>query len=630
MRVIGTAGHVDHGKSTLIQALTGTHPDRLKEEREREMTIDLGFAWWNLPGGEEVGVVDVPGHRDFISNMLSGIGGIDAVLLVVAADEGVMPQTREHLAILDLLRIDSGVIAITKVDLIEDPSWVDLVKQDIHAVLSGTSLENAMLVPVSSNTKQGLDELQNVLEKVLEGTPARPDRGRPRLAVDRIFTMTGFGPVATGTLLDGRFRVGDEVEIFPTADRARIRGLQSHKRKLQQAVPGSRTAMNISGVESHAIQRGYVLTHPGAYRPTRRFDAHVSILPEASKPLKHNTEMKMYIAASETIARIRVLGEKVIDPGDQGWIQLELREPVIAVKGDRYILRQPSPGETIGGGQVVDPHPAGRHKRFSAGTIQRLETLIGGTSGEILIEAASLFLAAPLSELVAASHLDPNIAQQTAQSLIEDGDLIVIDSGSVELTDSTLVADHQKWDAVKQSLLQEIAEFHQTHPLRLGMPRQELKSRLEISSSIYKALIENMSVENSLRESGPLISLTSHNVALDPDQQASADALLAKFSASPFSPPSIKECISQVGEPLYMALVNIGELSPVSSDVVFRRSDFDKMTQDVKTFITTHGSISVSQARDHFKTTRRYVLALLEFLDSKGITKREGDARVQK
>ncbi|MRR52612.1 MAG: selenocysteine-specific translation elongation factor, partial [Rhodocyclaceae bacterium] len=291
MHVIGTAGHVDHGKSTLVAALTGTHPDRLKEEQEREMTIDLGFAWLTLPDGEPVGIVDVPGHRDFIENMLAGVGGIDAALFVIAADEGVMPQTREHLAILDLLQVQNGVVALTKVDLAPDADWLDLVEEDVRQALRGTVLEQAPIVRVSARAHSGLDELRQALADCLAHTQPRPDLGRPRLPIDRVFSIAGFGTVVTGTLQDGRFKVGDEIEVLPAGKRGRIRGLQTHKQKEDVAVPGSRTAVNISGVDLDEVQRGDVMAHTGKYRPTQRIDVYFRLLKDAAGPLAHSAEV---------------------------------------------------------------------------------------------------------------------------------------------------------------------------------------------------------------------------------------------------------------------------------------------------------------------------------------------------
>src|SRR5215216_2389696 len=406
MRVIGTAGHVDHGKSTLIAALTGTHPDRLKEEQAREMTIELGFGWLTLPNGEEMGIVDVPGHRDFIENMLSGIGGIDAALLVIAADEGVMPQTREHLAILDLLEIPAGIIVLTKTDLAPDPAWLNLVEADIQSAVHGTVMSEAPILRVSAKTQAGLDALVSSLESILQQKPARLDLNRPRLPIDRVFSMSGFGTVVTGTLLDGHLTLGDEVEILPTGQKGRVRGLQTHKKKEETAVPGSRTAVNISGVETESIRRGEVVIHPHQYQATRRVDAHLRLLKDISTAIKHNSEVKLFVGASETIATLRLLGTEELGPGEKGWIQLELRDPIVAVRGDHYILRRPSPSETLGGGAIIDHQPKGRHKRFDSDVLKSLESLSQGTPAEILWEAALATNAAPIKEIIARSRLE--------------------------------------------------------------------------------------------------------------------------------------------------------------------------------------------------------------------------------
>ncbi|MBI3738073.1 MAG: selenocysteine-specific translation elongation factor, partial [Chloroflexi bacterium] len=333
MRVIGTAGHVDHGKSTLIAALTGTHPDRLKEEQAREMTIELGFGWLTLPDGEEIGIVDVPGHRDFIENMLAGVGGIDAALLVIAADEGVMPQTKEHLAILDLLEIPTGLIVLTKTDLINDNDWLNMIEADVQTAVQHTILQDAPIVRVSARTRSCLAQLTATLANILRDKPARLDLGRPRLPIDRVFAMEGFGTVVTGTLTDGHLALGDAVEILPSGLRGRVRGLQTHKKKEESAFPGSRTAVNISGIAAEQIQRGEVLTRPGQYHATRRADARFRLLKDATSPLKHSSEVKVFVGTSETIATVRLLGTEELSPGEEGWIQLELRGPIVAVRG---------------------------------------------------------------------------------------------------------------------------------------------------------------------------------------------------------------------------------------------------------------------------------------------------------
>ncbi len=534
MRVIGTAGHVDHGKSTLVEALSGIHPDRLKEEREREMTIDLGFAWLNLPGGEEVGIVDVPGHRDFIENMLAGVGGIDAVLFVVAADEGVMPQTREHLAILDLLEITSGVVALTKVDLVDDAEWLDLVESDLRLVLKGTVLENAVIVRISARLRLGLQELLSALEACLAGKPARPDYGRPRLPVDRAFSVAGFGSVVTGTLSDGQLRVGDEVEFLPGGPRGRVRGLQTHKQKEETAVPGSRTAVNVSGVALEDIARGDVLAHPGDYGPTRRLDVRFRLLPDASAPLRHNTEVKFFLGAAEILARLRLLGSEELLPGESGWLQLELSQPAVAVRGDRYILRRPSPGETLGGGAVLDPHPGGRHKRFASEVLRRMEALSHGTPAEILLQALLAEGAAPLKQVLARASLDAASAEQAIQELRQAGQLVNL--GSVE---SDLVMARPAWERLSGEAVQAVRDYHRSQPLMPGMPRQELKSRLKDAAAnprLFNLLVERLVETGLLEENGPWVLQPGHAIRFTPAQQAKIDVLTEEIRAQSVQP----------------------------------------------------------------------------------------------
>ncbi|MBM4435589.1 MAG: selenocysteine-specific translation elongation factor, partial [Chloroflexi bacterium] len=347
VRVIGTAGHVDHGKSTLIKALTGIDPDRLREEQERGMTIDLGFAHLRLPGGTEVGIVDVPGHADFIRNMLAGVGSIDAVVLVIAADEGVMPQTREHLAILSLLGVERGVVALTKSDLV-DAEWVTLVAEDVRAAVRGTPLDGAPVLPVSSVARTGLAELLAALERTLGAAPARRDLGRPRLPIDRAFTMAGFGTVVTGTLIDGSLAVGDEVEVAPAALRARIRGMQTHRRAVEVATPGRRVAVNLTGVDKDEVERGMTLVRPGSFAPVQVIALRLAVLATASTAVEHDEAVKVHLGTAERVARVAVLEGDGIRPGAEGWAQLRLAEPVVAAPGDRVVVRRPSPPETLG------------------------------------------------------------------------------------------------------------------------------------------------------------------------------------------------------------------------------------------------------------------------------------------
>lgn len=627
MRVIGTAGHVDHGKSTLIAALTGTHPDRLKEEQAREMTIELGFGWLTLPNGEEVGIVDVPGHRDFIENMLSGIAGIDAALLVIAADEGVMPQTREHLAILDLLQIPAGLVALTKTDLGSDPTWLDLVETDIRAALAPTVLKDAPIVRVSAKTKSGLNELIASLQTLLGAKPSRPDLGRPRLPIDRVFSMSGFGTVVTGTLSDGHLSVGDEVEILPSGQRGRIRGLQTHKKKEDLAVPGSRTAVNISGVETESIRRGEVVVHPNQYQSTRRVDARFRLLNDVSTSIKHNSEVKCFVGASETIATLRLLGTEELNPGDEGWIQLELRDPIVTVRSDRFILRRPSPGETLGGGAIVDHQPKGRHKRFDENVLKSLESLSRGTPAEILFEAALSLNAAPLKEIVSRSRLESSQAEIALNELRIANSLILLEAGTPSITSDILSIALPHWNSIQEKTLHVVRSYHKSFPLRRGIPREELKSRLKLSARIFNAIISTLVSRQTLMDSRSLLAMPEHEVTFDNGQQDKVQILKRKFEQNPFSPPSVKESQAEVGEEVLNALVERGELVIVASDVIFRKEDYDSVVKTIQDSLTEHEKLTLAEVRDLFGTSRKYAQALLEHLDAIGITIRDGDHR---
>lgn len=623
MRVIGTAGHVDHGKSTLIAALTGTHPDRLKEEQEREMTIDLGFGWLTLPNGEEIGIVDVPGHRDFIENMLAGVGGIDAALLVIAADEGVMPQTREHLAILDLLQIPRGLVVITKIDLVDDTDWLALVEGDIRTALTDTVMENARFVRVSAKTGSGLDDLLRSLSLLLQDSPPRLDLGRPRLPIDRVFSIAGFGTVVTGTLTDGHLSVGDEVEILPSGRKGRVRGLQTHKKKEESAIAGSRTAVNISGVSVDEIARGEMVVTPGHYQPTRRLDARFRLLKDVSVPLKHATEVKVFAGTAETIANLRLLDAETLNPGEEGWIQLELREPLVVVRGDRYILRRPSPGETLGGGQVVDPNPKSRHKRFDGSVLKGLESLSKGSPAEVLFQAALALGAASVRETVAKARLESESAEMALKECLETGMLVSLEGQITSTFSENLVLPAPHWESLRNSLLLALTAYHKALPLKRGMPREELKSRLKLTPRVFNAALKRL----DLQDGGAWLALPGHAIRFSAAQQAKADLLLKKFAAAPLAPPSIKECQSEVGEDVFAALVELGQLTVVSPEVVFRRADYEQMAAKVRETISKNGQVTAAEVRDLFGTSRKYALALLEHLDAIGVTIRVGDFR---
>lgn len=626
MHVIGTAGHVDHGKSTLVQALTGINPDRLREEQEREMTIDLGFAWLTLPNGESVGIVDVPGHRDFIENMLAGVGGIDAALFVIAADEGVMPQTREHLAILDLLRIPGGVVALTKIDLIDDPDWLELVQADVSEALQGTVLDGAPIIPVSARTGQGLAELTAALQEVLARTPPRPDRGRPRLWIDRVFTIGGFGTVVTGTLVDGHLEVGQEVEILPRGLRARIRGLQTHKTRIQRAVPGSRVAINLTGISKQDLARGDLVTTPGWLRPTTLTDVRLDLLRDAPFPLKHNAFVKFFCGSAETVARVRLLGTETLAPGESGWVQLELDDPLPLVRGDRFIIRVPSPAVTVGGGEVVDPNPGRKHRRFRPEVLARLETLARGTPAEVLLQTLERRGPLTVRDLLEVSGLG-EAAPEALAELFSTGDAVVLDAVP-EPAPARLVVSRSWWSATTARMRDELAAYHARYPLRPGMSREELRSALRLDPRAYNGLLARAAADGLIVDEAATVRLPEHQVRFTPQQQQAVDDLLARFRAAPYATPSVKEAAALVGEEVLGVLLARGDLVQVSPEVLFLRETYEEMVERIRAHIQQQGSITLAQVRDLFQTSRKYAQALLEYLDGVGVTRRVGDERV--
>ena len=639
MRVIGTAGHVDHGKSTLVKALTGIDPDRLKEEKEREMTIDLGFAWLALPSGERVGIVDVPGHKDFIKNMLSGVGGIDAALFVVAADEGVMPQTREHLAILDLLQVRGGVVALTKTDMAEDEDWLDLVEADLLDVLEDTVLDGAPVVRCSARTGEGLETLVTELDRFLSSSAPRRDVGRPRLPVDRVFTIPGFGTVVTGTLSDGTFHAGQEVEIQPSGFKARIRGLQTHKEKIEQAVPGSRVAINLTGVSKDQVARGEVVTVPGWLRPTTLVDCHLRYLPDAPLPLKHNAAVNFFSGAAEAQARVRLLGTRSLAPGEEAWVQIRLKQPVTLVKGDRYIIRQPSPSVTIGGGIVVNPFPGRRHRRFRPEVIEQLETLAHGTPEEILLQNLERQQPAEARDLLGRGSLSRQQAVTALETLVAEGQVLVLGSDQPDdeppstIPDNAFLISRSGWGALRERLEALLGGYHRQHPLRAGMPREEVKSRLgqylpAVTPRLFNEIVARAAASGWLVEEGGTIRLETHQATFTPQQQQAVDYLLYTFRQDPYTTPSVSQCEEQVGSDVLAALVEQGRLIKLNEDVILLAETYDEMCDRVVAAIRAQGSVTVAQVRDLFDTSRKYALALLGYLDEQRITRRVGDERV--
>jgi selenocysteine-specific elongation factor len=631
MRVVGTAGHVDHGKSTLIEALTGIDPDRLREEKERGMTIDLGFAWLKLPGGQEVSIVDVPGHERFIHNMLAGVGGIDIALLVVAADEGVMPQTREHLDILDLLAVPAGAIVITKTDLV-DQDWLELVSVDVAEAVAGTVLEGAPIVPVSAVTRAGLDDLVKLLDQLLERERARPATGRPRLPIDRVFTVAGFGTVVTGTLLDGTLRVGQEVEIQPSGRRTRVRGLQSHRRKLEQATGGTRVAVNLGGVGTDDLVRGEVVTAPGMLQATRLIDVKLRVLERAPRPMAHNMALTFHTGAAETTAKASVLAGREIEPGQTGWVQLRLGADVALAKGDLFIVRTPSPSATIGGGTVVEPH-ARRHRRNQPRVLERLAALERGTPGEIVLHQLAVREPTDVQSLTTRAGLASDEIRAILTRLIETGEVVRLSAArdlTAPLGPTAYVATRLGWQILADSARTQLAEYHHAHRLRLGMPKEELRRRLGFDTRLFARVFDRLLAEGVVRERGPLLALPEHQVAFTDDEQRRVDWLLDVLRDANASPPGRRELEVHAGmvPEVTAALIERGELVELSDDLIYRRDTLDTIAEQVRQSIQQHGAITVAHVRDLFGTSRKYALALLAHLDEQKITRRVGDERV--
>jgi len=606
--ILGTAGHIDHGKSTLVTALTGIAPDRLAEEKRRGMTIDLGFAHMRLPSGLEIGVVDVPGHARFIRNMLAGAHGIDAVMLVVAADEGVMPQTREHLDIIDLLDVRYGIVALTKVDLV-DEVWYELVEGEVRDALEHTSLRGAPLIGVSAVTGKGLGELTGSLEAIFDRVESRADIGRPRLPIDRVFTMSGFGTVVTGTLVDGAISAGDELQVLPGGATVRVRGLQQHNEKVDTATPGNRVAANLIGVEKDDLHRGDVLAPPDVLPATRRVDARVHVLASAPRGLRHGAELLLHTGTVEVGCRAILLEGGAIEPGADGWVQLYLDRPIAAANSDRFILRIPSPSMTIAGGQLNDVAPR-KHPRHDAAVRASLERR---AAGDVLQEELHKYPrgVAVKALLKATMATDADVSRLRAR---RSGEWIFAE---------------EAWAAIADRAIGELDAYHRAHPLRRGMPREELRSRLGIQPAAFQPVLKGLADEGRIEDRQGEVAAPTHKV-VEAASDGPAMRLVELLSTQPFSPPSLPEAMRTAGASAEMvrALAQRGEIVRLSDDVAFTRDAYEQGVVAVKELIAGTGSVSVAQLRDRLGASRRPMLALLEYLDGAKVTRRVGDVRL--
>ena len=619
MYVIGTAGHVDHGKSTLVKALTDIDPDRLPEEKEREMTVDLGFAWMTLPSGREVSIVDVPGHERFIKNMLAGVGAIDLAMLIVAADESVMPQTREHLAILDILRIRRGLVVITKVDLV-DEELVELVKAEVEDTLEGTAFEGCPMAPVSAYTGEGIDDLKAMIDDILNDTETRRDLGRPRLPIDRCFTVSGFGTVITGTLIDGAVAVGQQIELAPSGRQARIRGLQSHKSRLDAAAPGVRLALNLSGISRDDVMRGEVLTNPGWLRPTRRFDANLRMVKGAPHALKHNEGVTFHLFTSETTGRVRLLDADRLQPGSEGWVQVLLDDPVPMVKGDFFVLR--SSEDTLGGGQIADPNPRRRHRRFAPDVLERLTTLDAGASADVILTIADQMGPCDLRTLSQRSNISEEEILERLGALVEAEEIVAL--GEMGVQGDAVVYSRRGWDILRNQAQVALQAYHNQYPLRRGAPPQELRSRLGVSQPVYLRAAARLVDEGAIVDDNGVVRTADHRVELNDGQQTAIADYLDTLAAEPWSPPTDRP----VDPELLSHLQERGDVVRVNETVVFTAAAYEDMAGRVVEHLNANGSVTVADARTIFGTSRKYVLPLLEYLDQQRITRRVGDERV--
>ncbi len=645
MSCIGTAGHVDHGKSTLVKVLTGIDPDRLAEEKERGMTIDLGFAWLTLPSGREVSIVDVPGHESFIKNMLAGVGGIDAALLVIAADEGVMPQTREHLAILDMLRVQRGVVALTKADLV-DEEWLELVREEITEHLKTTTLAKSAILAVSAYTRQGIPELLAELDHVLDVSQERQNIARPRLPIDRVFSMTGFGTIVTGTLLDGGFKVGQEVEILPQGLHTRIRTLQTHKRQVEQAQPGSRVAMNLANISRSDLTRGNVVVLPGQVRTTQLFDARIELLVNAPRPLLHNTDVDLYIESQEIPAKVRLLDVEELQPGKSAWVQLRLNSPAVLARRDRFILRIPSPSMTIGGGEVVDVTPR-YHKRFQAQIINALERQLQGTPEELVLAALDRrnvraistttkastkgtgakqgLVGCELTDVAKQSNLAVDVTLQILETLLSEG--------RVKHVGTYWFAQHI-WELLVEEAVRLVQEQHQHYPLRSGLSKEEWRSRLNLTPKMANEVFTQMLakgvlevVADTTRTGSGLIRLPGFTPRFTPTQQSQVEHVLHTFAENPYSPPVRSEADALASTEIINALIEQGRLVKLGDGVLFLQETYTQALTLLVDYLRIHTTMTVAEARDTLGASRKYILPLLEHLDALHITRRAGDIR---
>ncbi len=626
--IVGTAGHIDHGKSALVEALTGTHPDRLAEEKRRGITIDLGFAFLE-ENGVKFGLVDVPGHERFVSNMLAGAAGIDLVLLVIAADDSIKPQTREHFDICRLLGVTRGVVALTKSDLV-DSDMLGLVQLEVEEYLRGSFLERAPIVPVSARTGAGLPELRKALHTVATEIPGKDAARYFRLPIDRAFAMKGFGTVVTGTLISGSIGAEDEVELFPGGKRLRVRGVQSGGKFIDRAIAGQRTAVNLSGIDQVDVKRGMTLATPGRFRTAPRMDVRLTLLPSARK-LKHRTRVHFHAGTAETIAEILLYGQSVLAPGQSALGHLRLQDDVLALPSDRFIVRQFSPVITIGGGVILDPL-ARRPTLRDTGRSAFLETLEGGKREEMLAamtERALLGLA--LEEIVARTGWFEQEIRKTAQELAAAGKIKIV------LAEPLILLGRKAFDAIRRKIAERVERFHKENPLSPGIAREDLRANLgrRVRAETFRAALEELAGEKKLDVQGELVKRAGSQIELQPEEAQAKGEIENAFSGAGLAVPSVKEVLAKLAveakraEKLLQILLREKSLVRVSPELIFHRDALAHLKGQLAAHKNAKGErISVPAFKDLTGITRKYAIPLLEYLDRERVTRRAGDERV--
>lgn len=628
--IIGTAGHIDHGKTTLIKALTGRETDTLREEKERGISINLGFTFFDLPSGRRAGIIDVPGHEKFIKNMLAGISGIDIVIMVIAADEGIMPQTREHFEILQLLNIKRGLIALTKSDLV-DEEWLSMIKEDIKEEFKGTFLENAPMHAVSSKTKVGLDALIKDVDKLTEEIDAKDTQGHFRLPVDRVFSVSGFGTIVTGTVISGMIKEGENVEIYPSKEVSKVRGIQVHDKSVKIAEAGQRCAINIANVKTSAVKRGDVIAASNLMEPSLMIDCKLYYLKSASRPLENRQRVRLYHGTSEIICRVVILDKEELNQGEEAYVQLRLEKPLTAQRNDRFVIRSYSPMYTIGGGSIIDPS-AKKAKRFDKKYLEELKVKESGKT-ENIIENNVKKLSdqyPKASDILKALGKNEEQIGEKLQLLVDENKIVRFDTG-----DKAVYVHKEYIDNKINSMCDLLERFHKENPLKWGISKEEIKNKVfkGIKQKIYDEMLDLFVKDNKISIHGSFISLAEFTIEYTKEQKNIRDNIIKVFKAAKFSPPKYGELEEKQEDKksfkmIFDSLLDEGIIVKVSEDCLFLKEDYDKVKEIIVNFINTNGSLTLAQLRDELNTSRKYAMALIEHFDGIKLTKRVDDKRV--